>query len=153
MKKILFVCTGNTCRSPMAAALFNHMAALEPSGFEFTGVSAGLAAPCSAPASENAIFAVKEYPGCDLSAHRSRSVSHSDIKEAFLVLTMEPWHRQELLSRFPDAHQKVFTLKEYSHGVPGGIRDPYGGSLEEYTRCAQEIAQAIEGLIKKLKKS
>lgn len=153
MKKILFVCTGNTCRSPMAAALFNHMAALEPSGFEFTAVSAGLAVPYSAPASENTILAMNEYPGSDLSEHRSRNVSHSDIKEAFLVLAMEPWHQHELLSRFPDMHQKIFTLKEYSYGVTGGIRDPYGGSLEEYTRCAQEIAQAVERLIEKLKKS
>ena len=112
MKKILFVCTGNTCRSPMAAALLNHLAALEPSGFDFTGDSAGLAAPNSFPASENAILALKEYPGCDLSTHRSRNVSYSDIREAFVVLTREPWHQHELLSRFPDMNQKIFTLKE-----------------------------------------
>lgn len=151
MKKILFICTGNTCRSPMAAALFNRLAALEPPGFEFVGVSAGLAVPFAAPANVNAIQALEDYSGSDLSAHISRNVSCADVDEAFLVLTMEPWHRQELLSRCPDGYQKVFTLKEYVYGVSGAISDPYGGSLQKYRSCAQEIAQDVDRLVKKLR--
>jgi len=151
MKRILFVCTGNTCRSPMAAALFNRLAALEPPGFEFVGVSAGLAVSAAAPASMNAVLALKDYPGCDLSAHVSRNMSCADADEAFLVLTMEPWHRRELLLRCPGANQKVFTLKEYVYGVSGGISDPYGGSLAEYKSCAREIAEYVDKLVKILR--
>jgi len=151
MKKILFVCTGNTCRSPMAAALFNRLAALEPPGFDFVGDSAGLAVPAAAPASMNAVLALKDYSGCDLSAHISRNLRCADADEAFLVLTMEPWHRYELLSRCPGANQKVFTLKEYVYGISAGISDPYGGSLAEYKKCAREIALDVENLVKKLR--
>ncbi len=152
MLKILFVCTGNTCRSPMAAALFTRSAAVEPAEFGFTAASAGLYALPGEPASEDAVLALKDYPGSDLSGHRARKVSCADIEGAFLVLTMEQSHKQHLLSACTDAHQKVFTLKEYVYGISGDIIDPFMAGLPEYRRCAQEIAQAVEKLIEKLKK-
>lgn len=152
MQKILFVCTGNTCRSPMAAAIFNRSAALEPPEFAFTAASAGLHASPGNRANEDAIMALMDYPGSNLSGHRAHRVSCADLEEAFLVLTMEQNHKIQLLSACPDAYQKVFTLKEYVYGISGDIIDPFMAGLPEYRRCAGEIAQALEKLIEKLKK-
>lgn len=152
MKKILFVCTGNTCRSPMAAALFNRRAALEPAGHEYTADSAGVFAYDGAPPSSYSVLALNEYPGGDLSGHRSRTFSKTDADEACLILTMEQKHKQHILSMYPDANQKVYTLKEYVYGDSGDIKDPYpGGTLQHYSLCAEEIAEAVGKLMEKLK--
>lgn len=149
MKKILFVCTGNTCRSPMAAALFNRLATEKNIGYE--AVSAGLSAAEGSPASFNAIRAMEDYPSADLSCHRSGRLTRNDVEEASLILTMERFHRQMILSMYPEAYQKVFTLKEYVYGTDGDIADPYGGDETEYRHCAAIISQAVENLIEMLK--
>jgi protein-tyrosine-phosphatase len=149
MKKVLFVCTGNTCRSPMAAALFNRLAA--DGGIGYEAASAGLAAAEGSPASQNSVRAMNDYPGADLSCHRSKRLTHADIEEASLILTMERVHRQYILSMYPEAYQKVFTLKEYVYGTDGDITDPYGGGEAEYRHCAAVISQAVEKLIERLK--
>lgn len=149
MKKILFVCTGNTCRSPMAAALFNRLAAAGGIGYE--AASAGLAAAEGSPASQNSVKAMEDYPGADLSYHRSKRLTHTDVQEACLILTMERAHRQYILSMYPEAYQKVYTLKEYVYGTDGDITDPYGSNEEEYRLCAEEISHAVEKLIEMLK--
>ncbi len=151
MKQILFVCTGNTCRSPMAAALFNRLAALELKGLGYEAASAGLSAMDGAPASRNATGAMDSYPGADLSCHRSRQLRPDDVRKAFLILTMCRSHKQYILSMYPEAYQKVFTLKEYAYGVESDIEDPFGGNEAVYRRCADEIAQAVGKLAEKLK--
>lgn len=168
MKRIVFVCTGNTCRSPMAMAIFNNIAGLEPPEFKYEAISAGLAVSRDDLPSTNAVFVMNDLLGIDISKHRPHILSQAEVEEAFLVLTMTRSHKHYILSMFPGAYQKVFTLKEYAYdmlenteksfaksfqGFSTDISDPYGSSLWFYKLCAQEIEQAVEKLVEKLKKS
>ncbi len=168
MRRIVFVCTGNTCRSPMAMAIFNGIASLEPPEFGYEAVSAGIAVSGSNPPSINAVLAVRDFSRVDMTKHRAHFLSQAEIEEAYLVLTMSLSHKHYILSMFPGAYQKVFSLKEYTYDMPedhdkngapdtnefsSDIADPYGGSLWDYKLCAQEISRAVEKLVIKLKKS
>lgn len=168
MKKIVFVCTGNTCRSPMAMGIFNSFVSLEPPEFGYEAMSAGLAVSKEVLPSINAVLAMKDFPGIDITKHRTHILSQADVEGAFLVLTMTQSHKHYILSMFPGAYDKVFTLKEYAYDITEyidmssrgdiqafspDIADPFGSSLWSYKLCAQEIAHAIEKLVEKLKNS
>jgi len=129
-KSVLFVCTGNTCRSPMAEGIFNSM---------FKGVyvsSAGLAAFDGEPASENATLAMKNMK-IDISSHRARKMKMEILDDADIVLTMTKGHKA-ILSGFDN----VYTLSEFV-GEKSDIPDPFGGSLEDYTNCAENLKELI----------
>ncbi len=128
MKKLLFVCTGNTCRSPMAAALWRKM------GGE--AASAGLSAPSGAPASDNALE-VMAAEGIDLSPHRSRPVTEDLVLRADLVYGMTEAHALRLQARFPAYADRV-------RAMPVEVPDPYGGSPEDYRSAARRIREALE---------
>lgn len=146
MKNILFVCTGNTCRSSMAEALLRHFVT-EYAGLELMVKSAGTAAFGSQEASKNAILALREL-GIDLSSHRSQPVSKELIEEADLVLTMTRSHKQQLLAFKPDAQNRIFTLAEFtSKDLGKNISDPFGGDLDIYIECRNEIIFHIRKLL------
>jgi len=148
MKKILFVCTGNTCRSPMAAVIFNAIAAEK--GLGYIAESAGVAAVGDRPASENAVKAVAEI-GLDLSGHRTRFLPSLNLNDYvyFIALNDEHYYILQslgipdtmlrLLRRAPNIND-VYDLRQ-------GIVDPYGGDLNAYRKCRDEIIGAVKLLI------
>ncbi|MGN0452996.1 MAG: ribosomal protein S18-alanine N-acetyltransferase [Ruminococcus sp.] len=142
MKKILFVCTGNTCRSPMAEAIFNKRA--RDKELDFTAESCGVCTVSGLSASANSAEACKEI-GIDLSAFQSTDIGDLDLSEYCLIAVMSESHRQALIS-FGVPSDKICILAQQS----GGISDPYGGSLERYRICRDEITEAVNELIKKL---
>jgi len=138
---VLFVCTGNTCRSPMAEALFRAMAAerlgCRPEQIERHGVvvaSAGLAAWGGGPASEHAVDVMREM-GAELAGHESQPLTESLVAEADVILTMTAAHRAAILAQFPEAGGRVSVLATDRRDVV----DPVGGSLETYRKCADQI--------------
>ena len=144
MKKILFVCTGNLCRSPMAEALFRHRIGAD-AGWE--AVSAGTFAALGHPASENAVLAVKEL-GIDLSGHRSQPLSAELLAAADMIVVMTAEHRFHLLEVFPEVGNRVFLIKSFGTSkVPADVSDPYGGSMNTYKRIRDEIDRALSDLI------
>ena len=140
---ILFVCTGNTCRSPMAAAIMEKIAV--ENDLDVLIESAGLFANVGGTASDEAIEALDNM-GIDLTFHQTKPITEELIEKSDIILAMTQAHK-ELLK--PMAGDKVYTLKEYA-GDSGDISDPYGGDLEEYEETAKEIYDALVDVAEKI---
>ncbi len=139
---ILFVCTGNVCRSPMAAALFNARARRLGEEDQYFARSAGTWALENQPASGYA-FTVMAERGIDLAGHRGHTVTRQDLAGADVVIVMTKSHRDALAAEFPQARPKLHLMSEL-HGREYDIADPYGGSLVEYAYTAQELENLIQ---------
>lgn len=149
MPKVLFVCTGNICRSPMAEALLRHQMAQEGLD-DWEVASAGTWTMDGVPASRYAIE-VMARRDLDLSLHRSREVNRRLLEEADLVLVMTNSQREALIQEFLDQRDKIFMLSEMKNGHRYDIDDPYGGPLEEYEACLEALADLIEGGVERIR--
>ena len=141
--KILFVCTGNTCRSAMAAVMLNDITVKNDLNVLID--SAGVFAEVGGKAGDEAMAAM-ERRGIDLSGHRTKPLTDELIDMADVILVMTEAHKQLVESV---AKGKVHTLLEYAGGE-GDISDPYGGDAEEYERTASEIYDALVDIAEKL---
>ncbi|MGE4215027.1 MAG: low molecular weight protein arginine phosphatase [Anaerotignaceae bacterium] len=135
---ILFVCTGNTCRSPMAEAVAKSIFPKD----EYNIMSAGLSVIENQSASENAVLAAENL-GLDLKGHRAKQITPNLIKEADIVLTMTAGHKQAIANNCNSMATPVFTLAEYAGHGNEDVMDPYGCDLEIYEKCILKLKQYI----------
>lgn len=153
MKKVLFVCTGNTCRSSMAEGLFKKLLKERGKDGQIAVESCGIAAVDGMPASCNAIKAMKEE-GIDISSHRARLITRELLK-ADLILTMTKAHKDFILNKFPETKGRVFVLEEFAGGrsdEESDIADPFGKDEETYRKVAREIKGKLQKVLERLEK-
>ena len=141
-KMILFVCMGNTCRSPYAEGIFNKLAA--DAGLDYYAESAGLSVFFKVSAHVDSVIIAKER-GFDISAHAGRNIDEDMMEKAERVCVMERRHCDVLNDLFPGNKAKVFML-----GGDRDIEDPYGMGFETYREITGEIDDAVVKLIDEL---
>lgn len=172
--KVLFVCTGNICRSPMAEALLRHAWSERDCPGDLDVASVGTWADVGSPATSGAMDAMATR-GIDLRGHRSRPARPAEIEEADLVVVMTSVHVSEVLDAVPDVRRKLVMLKELPEmkaglaGAPRGsledrladllgaprpeprraldVDDPIGLPVTAYKRCADDLARGVDALV------
>jgi len=150
-EKVLFVCSGNTCRSPLAEAFARHYLG-HTGDAGWTVASAGLSAATGSSASALAVTVAGEF-GLDLSGHRARQLTGEMLDSADLVLAMTAGHKARLLEQKPHLAGKVYLVKEYISGMSEDVADPFGGDLAVYRAVALELKTLAAMLVKKLRAS
>lgn len=148
--KILVVCTGNTCRSPMAEGILKYLA--DKKNLNLKVRSAGIMAFVGDSASDNSVSILKDM-GIDISNHRSSLVNDYMVDESDIILTMTSSHKDILIKRFANARNKTFLYNEYAYGKYTDISDPFGGNIYRYEKTRDEIYKASEAIIERLVKN
>ena len=137
---LLFVCTGNTCRSPMAEGIARAVG--REQHVDVVTLSTGLFCVPGAKVSEESVVAVQELVAEDISAHSSRPLKIDFVKAADYVLAMTEDHKKILLRQFPFDSKKIMTLAEFG-GEDGDVVDPFGQSQEVYSKTAKQIVEYL----------
>ncbi|MCH7548839.1 MAG: low molecular weight protein arginine phosphatase [Candidatus Krumholzibacteriota bacterium] len=148
MKSIVFVCSGNTCRSPLAEVIARRVFASRTARDRVVS-SAGSSATEGMSASEHAVE-IAQQDGLDLSDHRSRPLSKPIIEGADLIVTMGARHRSAVGVIDSDALDHTFMLTEFCDELDGDVPDPIGGDLETYRHTYDTILRCIESMAAKL---
>ena len=149
ISRILFVCTGNTCRRCMAETIAR--AESEKMGVLLSFSSAGIYAVKGTSASYNALMVMEEM-GYDLSCHIAKPLNLEIAEDSELILAMTGAHKKAVINAFPSIADKVFTLMEYI-GEQADIDDPFGGDITVYRQVASSLKIAINKLIHKIMES
>lgn len=140
MTTILFVCTANRYRSPLAAAIFQQELRLRRPGEHWTVVSAGTWADNGSPAAAGALVGGQSM-GLNLGAHRSRSIDAELVRAADLILVMEQGQKEAIRSEFPESAGKMQLISEATTGVAYDVPDPVGPA--DGTNVAAELSEMI----------
>ncbi len=146
--KIMFICTGNICRSAMAEGMAKKMT----EGMKNIQIySCGIYAQTGDLATYNAIQAMKEYD-VDISGHRATNIREAKLENMDIILCATTEHKESVLLLYPNLKEKVFTIKEYAkidkNGLDMDIKDPWGYDENVYRKCAKEIESCLEKIVK-----
>ncbi len=143
MKKVIFVCTENTCRSPIAEGIFRKVVAER--GIQLEILSAGIFARAGQTASKEAVQVSLEK-GIDISKHQAIALDHEIMASADLIITMTDKQKSLVEGICPDYEEKIYTLKEFNGKEIKelNIKDPLGGDVLAYRNCANELECELE---------
>lgn len=146
--KIMFICTGNICRSAMAHKMLEKKAKEENKDIKV--YSCGVFAENGDVPTYEGIDVMREY-GIDLSNHRATNIRNSNIKDMDVILCATSSHKNNVISMYPELKEKVYTMKEYAGYDKNDIdiKDPWGYGIETYRMCAAEIENCINKYLKK----
>lgn len=149
--KIMFICTGNICRSAMAEGMMKKLA--KDNNLDLDICSCGIYAEDGDYATYNAVEAARYYDA-NIEGHRATNIRKSKIKEMDIILCATESHKQSVLYMYPELKEKVFTMKEYAeldkNGQDMDIKDPWGYDMNVYQNCAEEIEKCLIKIIEKI---
>lgn len=154
---IMFICTGNICRSAMAHYLLKKR--LKDLKIENVNVySCGVHAYNGEESTWEAKYIMKKYYDVNLENHKATNIRNSNIKGMDLILCATKYHKEDVLELYPELKGKVFTMKEYvkydePHHDKIDIADPWGYDKETYLECSKEISECIKILLKKINRN
>lgn len=149
MKKIMFICTGNICRSAMADGLMKKL--IKDNKKDIEVYSCGIFAEDGDMPTFNAIEAISDY-GVDLRDHQATNIRNSNIEEMDIILCATVSHKNNVIAMYPKLKDRVFTMKEFAEFDNNDldIPDPWGYDIETYRFCASTINECLEKLIEKI---